>query len=397
MIMQAVGDTGGAWLLVQDDPDLIPMTRARGFRVVYRQSGDDPEHNPLPASNKSKDIKAAAEAFTVERGKKGADAINLTNELQSSPKLHEFTRYCLEKSFAEGWTALAYSYATHTRLREYLDARDNLVYAVTHGQGVGVHMYPDYLHDATVAEWIGLRHDIGGLWLAAEFNWTLSYTDPYHGWRNIPKAVLDMLGYATAEAFRVGFIAKWSAWLALHNIPACWFAVDYWNQPTLEDAKRAGYGWGDLEDVTTALTSANWVYKYKEPIMSVPAPTTGGVRAALTQIPQDFVNIREQPDGADLGDLHVGDQGTYFAPTPASAGWAYFEADKGVSGWVSLQGGKVVFQPILLPPGDETYPVTGIQIAELQALAVDARKLADRIDTLVAEVVQPGADATFPA
>ena len=152
MIIGAAARIGGAFLLCQDEPKLIPMARGLGIQTIYRQSGDDPTHNPLPDSNSSAVIKAAAESFTIERGKKGADYVHLTNELGSSPKLHEFTRYCLETCAREGWRGLPYNYGTHTRLQEFVDARANLVYAIATKQAVGVHMYPDVTHDATVAE-----------------------------------------------------------------------------------------------------------------------------------------------------------------------------------------------------------------------------------------------------
>lgn len=73
----------------------------------------------------------------------------------------------------------------------------------------------------------------------------------------------------------------------------------------------------------------------------VPAPTTGGVPATLARIPGSWINVRAQPDGADVGDLRVGDSGTLY-PDAAQGNWVFFASAR-VRGWVSRQGGAVQF------------------------------------------------------
>lgn len=73
----------------------------------------------------------------------------------------------------------------------------------------------------------------------------------------------------------------------------------------------------------------------------IPAPTVGGVTATLARIPGSWVNVRAQPDGADVGDLRVGDSGTLY-PDASQGDWVFF-ANARVRGWVSRQGGAVQF------------------------------------------------------
>jgi lysozyme len=68
----------------------------------------------------------------------------------------------------------------------------------------------------------------------------------------------------------------------------------------------------------------------------------------LADIPADWVNVRAAPasSAADLGDLRVGDVVTLFAPVVN--GWQQVEKPS-LKGWVSLQNGAVVFEPVQAP------------------------------------------------
>lgn len=101
------------------------------------------------------------------------------------------------------------------------------------------------------------------------------------------------------------------------------------------------------------------LWNRNNPIMSqtIPPPTSGGVPATLTAVPSSFVNSRSQPNGSasDLGDLLIGDQVTYYPNYHPETGWVYQVPTTTVprpagrqpaaAGWVSLQGGAVVFTP----------------------------------------------------
>ena len=89
-----------------------------------------------------------------------------------------------------------------------------------------------------------------------------------------PTPNLTAWGYANVEQFRAAFIAKWSKWLDDNRIGATWFSFDWWNQPTVEEAKRAGYGYNDLPDVLTAFTEQNAIHTFKGALPTMPtAPT----------------------------------------------------------------------------------------------------------------------------
>lgn len=65
-------------------------------------------------------------------------------------------------------------------------------------------------------------------------------------------------------------------------------------------------------------------------------------RYTLTRVPLQWVNLRSVPNGADIGNLYVGDLLTF---TGASMGdWLEVVTDTNLRGWVSQQGGAVVFE-----------------------------------------------------
>lgn len=319
MIRAGAARIGGRFALCMDDPALVAELKALGATTIYRQSGDDPLHNPLPVSNRSADIRAAARAFTDERGRKGADYVHLTNELASTPKLHEFTRWCLERCAEVGWKGVAYNYATHTPRQQYVDALDNLRYAVTTGQAVGVHLYPDVYHDATVAEFLDIRRAVGGTWIATEFNYTRSYSDPHRGWRNVPMETLRAWGFTTIEAFRRAFIRQWAGWLAANSIGACWFCFDPWDQPTVEKAKAEGYGYWDLSDVIDELAATNRLYPYREASVndSYP-PGTNPAEKAIAH--KSGLNLRDAPNGGRIAGMPYGERVTVYGAPVVGAG-----------------------------------------------------------------------------
>jgi len=157
-----------------------------------------------------------------------------------------------------------------------------------------------------------------------------------------------------------------------YDIPTCVFCWGY----------GAGDDWLSF-DIQDATELQNLIVQYGKDfpmnpvaeVVLIPAPTTGGKRHQLTQIPElarGHINIRTQPGvitpESDLGDLLVGDIGLYFPDyTPTGAGdWRYFIADKGVEGWVSQQNGTVKFT-LLAPPA--TVTLTVAQYNQLVSLA----------------------------
>lgn len=96
---------------------------------------------------------------------------------------------------------------------------------------------------------------------------------------------------------------------------------------------------------------------------TIPAPSSGGIPATLTTIPGDFINVRNQPNGTDIGDLLKGDVVTYFPNYRPETGWVYIVPTNTVprpagrqqaaSGWVSKQNGAVEFTENTTPPDDD--------------------------------------------
>jgi hypothetical protein len=162
-----------------------------------------------------------------------------------------------------------------------------------------------------------------------------------------------------------------------------------WMLPGVEHYRAAGYlgiclfaygkTWPSF-DVQHARTLWSLMEAWNEEhgMATIPKPTSGGVRARLTRLPGAFVNIRAQPNGADLGDLHAGDAGTLYPDAP-SGGWLYFAADKGVEGWVSLQNGAVAFTPV--DEGGERG-LTPHQYARLKAISTDLAALVEEVRPL---------------
>lgn len=138
----------------------------------------------------------------------------------------------------------------------------------------------------------------------------------------------------------------------------------------------------NIEGATTLLDK---MAEYEETMPTtpdIPAPTDGGVKATLTKIPKDFINVRQQPNGNDAGDLLVGDVVTYYPDAPVVAGgaqWVYqtplepIERPTGrqnaALGWVSLQDGGVVFEKVIDPPVEPpTEETVKLKVSEVDAM-----------------------------
>ena len=101
-------------------------------------------------------------------------------------------------------------------------------------------------------------------------------------------------------------------------------------------------------------------------------PSTGGVLSTLSKIPGSYINVRIQPYASadDKGDLHLGDVGTFF-PDALVNGWGFFLRSDDLFGWVSLQGGAVVFTPV--PPAPSGIVLTPEQYGVITSALVGAQ------------------------
>lgn len=188
----------------------------------------------------------------------------------------------------------------------------------------------------------------------------------------------------------------------------------------------------DDPDCLTVLLAQPWVETQEDKPVTVPTPTEGGETRRLTKIPGSFVNVRNNPDGMDIGDLLVGDVVTYYPPPAAAPGWSYVVPitsverpagrQKAIAGWVSLQSGNVEFSALPVPtptptptPPGQTPDVEGAlnelnfailaQIDADKALSEAVQAVAEakvRVENAIARLKgellpAPAAEATFPA
>lgn len=359
--LAAMLQIGGRYALVMNDPELAAMAAGQGVQVIYRESGDAPEDEPL---------RQDPAAFVQKRAEhaQAAAYIHLLNEIDPSADEQRWSREAFKYAKSIKRRLLVGNYATHRSREQWEFARPLLAEAAGAGYGIGIHHYVPPGGAAGGLEWITTRTGVGGLWFVTEFAYG-RYTpdgqiDPHRGWRGI-----------TNERERRAFIEKWSAYYSAKNIALLWYCYDFWDKPNLEIAKAEGFGYNDLSDVLNSFRDFNKVYTVKDvtPMPDIPAPTTGGVKAKLTTIPGDYINVRAQPNpdsatsnaSADVGDLLVGDVVTYY-PDAKQGEWVYQTPltpvqrptgrQNAAAGWASEQGGKVTFEKVVDPPPVEPEP-----------------------------------------
>lgn len=368
--LAAMRQIQGRYALVQNDTDLCRMAAGQGVKVIYRESGDAPEDDPL---------KTDPEVFVRLRAAHAHDAayIHLLNEIDPSTDEQRWNREAFKVAKSINRKCVVGNYSTHRSREQWEFARQLLAEAVGAGHAVGFHHYVPPSNPGGGLEWITVKSGVGGLWLCTEFafgRYTASgQIDPHRGWRGI-----------TSAEERRAFIEKWSAYYSAKNIALLWYSYDFWDKPTVEAAKAEGFGYNDLPDVLDSFATFNKIYTVKDmpTTPDIPAPTEGGVKATLTKIPQDFINVRQQPNGNDAGDLLVGDVVTYYPDAPVVTGgtqWVYqtpldpIERQTGrqnaAPGWVSLQDGGVVFERVIDPPVEPpTEETVELKVSEVDAM-----------------------------
>lgn len=102
----------------------------------------------------------------------------------------------------------------------------------------------------------------------------------------------------------------------------------------------------DIQDASTlqkALIAWNSLHPITEVTPVPPLPVYPAGTYTLTKIPASYINLRASPNGTDIGDLRVGDVVTMTGVT--SGEWVELLTAANLRGWVSLQGGAVVFTP----------------------------------------------------
>ena len=126
--------------------------------------------------------------------------------------------------------------------------------------------------------------------------------------------------------------------------------VDGW----IKVKKDALVGWVSYQNGAVAFTPTTDPDPDPDPGDDLPTVMPLG-QYTLSALPASWVNIRDYPNasGADIGDLHKGDEVTLY--TPDVDGWVYLDTGT-VEGWVSRQNGKVSFTEVEdddpIPPDD---------------------------------------------
>jgi hypothetical protein len=234
---------GGAQLLVRNSPDLAALGLQDGVPyVVYRETDDDPQHNPLAQF---------PESFVRKRASKVPPGayIHLTNELDPSADLNAWTLNALAVCEELGRKAVVFNYATHKSKAQYALSEAVIRRAIAGGHAMGVHVYESAVDtfDEGAYQWIDLYRQIGGLWLVTEF----AYIDNIH---------------IAERGYRVGledeaherFTRLRAARFAALRTPVAHFAYDQW--PDTPEGAATGFGWQDNRFVIDMLAEQNEVY-----------------------------------------------------------------------------------------------------------------------------------------
>lgn len=284
---------GGAQLLVRNSPELAIRALEDGVPyVVYRETDDDPQHNPIQQS---------ARAFVQKRASKvPANAfIHLTNELDPSPALNAWTLEALAMCDELGRKAVIFNYATHKSQAQYAASEPVIRRAIAGGHAMGVHVYESEIDsfDEGAYQWVDLYRQIGGLWLITEFAWIESIFVAERGFR-----------VGLADEAHERFLKLRAARFAALRTPVAHFSYDQW--PDTADGALNGFGWRDRPVVMEMLEAQNEVYTMTQAptdertaITTVALrlrPTPGTSQAALTSIPLGAtITVWQQPIVSD--------------------------------------------------------------------------------------------------
>lgn len=271
---------GGALLLVRNSPELVAFAlEDRVPYVVYRETDDDPQHNPLNQNPRD---------FVMKRASKVAPNayIHLTNELDPSANLNLWTKEALTVCEELGRKTVIFNYATHKSKAQYAGSEAVIRRAIAGGHAMGLHVYESQIDsfDESAYQWVDLYRRVGGLWLISEFAW------------------IDNISVAE-RGFRVGlddeaherFLRLRAARFAALRTPAAHFSYDQW--PDTPEGALNGFGWMDRPVVKAMLQAQNEVYtmtqtpsQQKQATVVSPnglnlRPAAGTTQAPLLKIP----------------------------------------------------------------------------------------------------------------
>lgn len=273
---------GGAQLLARNSPELAALGLQDNVPyVVYRETDDDPQHNPLNQNVRD---------FVMKRASKVAPNayIHLTNELDPSTALNAWTLQALSICEDLGRKAVIFNYATHKSKAQYAQSEAVIRYAIAHGHAMGVHVYESTVDafDESAYQWVDLYRQIGGLWLVTEF----AYIDNIH---------VAERGYRTglADEAHDRFTRLRAARFAALRTPVAHFSYDDW--PDTPEGAATGFGWRDNRFVIEMFAEQNEVYTMsttpldeRQAVVVAPnglnlRPSTSTTTTPLVLIPKD--------------------------------------------------------------------------------------------------------------
>lgn len=311
MIMSAVRQIGGVWMLVHDDPELVTLAKAAGIRTIYRQSGDETLATP-------------PDVFVQTRAEKQADLVYLTNELDPTPELLDWTRRAIDYATPRGIKLCIFNFATDRSASQWASCRSVAAQAISGRHAIGCHVYQRTPDPNGSFNFLELKRELGGLWLTTEYAF---YVDAYHGWRGV-------LSPAQYGAFLDATLPLFQR----EQMPVLLFSGDNW--PANAQGKASGFGVLDNAAMVSELARVNKTFTWSGTVTQSAAPdrTTLGdpVLATVTSTAANIVNIRADTStsAAILATFKTGDTIT-LRPTPTSAinGWNWYAVEVPVVGW----------------------------------------------------------------
>lgn len=330
-IQSAVQQIGCAFVLVQDDPDLIAPLKALGVKTIYRQSNDET-------------LTLDPATFVQTRAEKGADYVYLTNELDPTPDLLSWTNGAIDYANAHGIKLCIFNFSTGRSAAQWQAAHDVAQSAIRAGHAVGFHAYPKSATDPDVQNYLALKHELGGLWIATEFAFQI---DAWHGWRG------------TLTPFQYGnFLDQTIGLFAQEQMPVLLFSGDNW--PANAQGQASGFGVLDNAEMIRQIAITNEGLSWKGiPVVQQTYPAGTNPAAKLISVLAGL-NLRQTPGGTLIRTMTFHEAVTVFAqPRETVSGhpWLRVTDALGNSGWAaddqSANGGTSFADP----PAAETHVV----------------------------------------
>lgn len=256
---------GGAFTLVRNSPTLTGML-APQTRVIYRALPDE-------------SLEADPVAFVRTRAEAAPSAayIHLTNEIEPSAALVEWTIKAITAANQLGVKVCALNLATHKNAAQWDMMRPAIELAISGGHAVGVHVYLDGVTDGGAWDWLPLMREVGGLWVCTEFGYIRSIHDALRGWRG------------RMTEIELGVWAERNARpLVEANVPILWFAWDHWGAD--KEERESGFGFNDASKFVGRLGALNVAARWEDRLNA--AVLTGRILVSNN----GKLNVRTQPN-----------------------------------------------------------------------------------------------------